>query len=244
MKVIILCAGSSTRTPLASKSAQPALLPVKGKPVIEHILNRIQGLDNVGGVTILTNAGFHDHFKTWLNGYNSTVPVTILHNEKNNGRDCRGACADLRYVIDKQSINEDVLVIGGDNLFNFTLNDFIAFAGRLSDSVTTGAFNPNGSLRPKKYSLLKLDGDDRVVDFCEKPLILNGLRLISICLYYIPKEKLPALAIYAKEHTAGASLGSYLEWLVKTESVKGYTFQGQWYDVSDEEAYSEAVFSF
>jgi glucose-1-phosphate thymidylyltransferase len=244
MKVLILCAGNTMRTPLASKNAQPALLTVKGKPVIEHILDKIQILTNVSGVCIVTNASYHDKFKAWADDYSTLIAIKVINNQKSNGRDYSGSCAELAAILEKEEIKEDVLVIGGDNLFSFELNDFVDFAKTRRATATTGVYNLNGSLQPKKYGLLKLGADNSVIDFCEKPNLLNGLRLVSICLYYFPKEKLDILHQYTSQNLKVNSLGSYLEWLVKKEPVSGYRFEGEWFDVSDEEAYSEAVFSF
>ncbi len=232
------------RTPLASKSAQPALLTVKGKPVIEHILNKIQTLDNVSGAYIVTNASYYDKFKSWVDNYCSVTPIKVVNNDKSNSRDCRGACADLTYTLEKENIKEDILVIGGDNLFSFALNDFVDFARRQQTHATTGVYSLNGYLCPKKYGLLKLDDNGGVVDFCEKPINLNGLRLVSICLYYFSKDKLNTLREYVSQNVSSNGMGSYLEWLVKKESASGYKFEGEWFDVSDEESYSDAVFSF
>ena len=107
MKAVILAAGYGTRLyPLTRDTAKP-LLPIRGKPIIEYIVNKVQLLDGVDEVFIVCNDKFHRQFKKWADTYASTVPITIMNDGSHNESDKLGAILDLAFVFGKQRIDDD-----------------------------------------------------------------------------------------------------------------------------------------
>ncbi|MBN2120512.1 MAG: nucleotidyltransferase family protein [Candidatus Omnitrophica bacterium] len=244
MKVIILAAGYGTRLyPLTKDTAKP-LLPVKGKPIIEYIVGKVQLIEEVSEIFVVTNHRFYKQFKEWLNNLISSIPITLIDDGSLNQNDRLGAIKDLAFVIEGQKINEDILVVGGDNLFDFCLCEFVEYARNFRNASTIGVYNLNGRYKPGKFGVVSLDAEKKVISFYEKPSNGSASRLISMCLYYFPKEKVHLIQDYIKNGNVLDKAGSYIQWLAQTDKVYGHMFEGRWLDIGDVDSYTEAVCSF
>src|SRR3989344_4509975 len=135
MKCIILAAGYAIRLyPLTLDRPKP-LLPIAGKPIIEHILEKINDLDDIDEILIVTNSKFFDNFRNWKRGYSSSKPIKIINDRTKSEEDRLGAIGDLDFVIKHEKIDGNLLVIAGDNLFNFSLKHLHDFFRKKSASV-------------------------------------------------------------------------------------------------------------
>ena len=77
MKLIILAAGYATRLyPLTLNQPKP-LLPVAGKPMLEHVIDNIKTIDAIDHAYIVTNAKFVRHFEEWAAGYSRSTIVAL-----------------------------------------------------------------------------------------------------------------------------------------------------------------------
>lgn len=244
MKAIILAAGYGTRLyPLTKDMAKP-LLPIRGRPIVEYIVNKVQSIDGIDEIFIVANDKFYKQFKEWADTYASLIPVTIINDGSKNENDKLGAIRDLSLVYDRQKIDDDVIVLGGDNVFDFCLSEFVEIARNLRTSNTIGVYNLDGKYKPGKFGVVKIAEDRRIIDFLEKPQGANGSRLVSMCLYYFPKEKISLIKEYEKQGLDLDKIGSFIQWLAKKDSVHGHVFEGTWLDIGDIDAYTEAVYTF
>src|SRR6476619_621822 len=126
MKLIILAAGYATRLyPLTLNQPKP-LLPVAGKPMLEHVLDNISTIDAIDKAYVVTNEKFARHFHTWANGYRPDLhfSFTIVNDHSTDDSNKLGAIGDLHLVINTFNIDDDIIVVGGDNLFSHDLRGF------------------------------------------------------------------------------------------------------------------------
>ena len=241
MKCVILSAGFGTLACPITKDTTKSLLPVRGKPVIAHIIDKVQAAEGVDEIFVVSNQRFFTGFKQWLDNFPITVPVKIINNGTFNCKNSLGAVKSLAFAIDSCGLDDDLLVIGGANLFSFGLGEFIQSSLKMRPNPTIGVYNLNGKTKPKKFGVVILNGENRVIDFYEKPPQLNGSRLISLCLYSLPKETLHLIKEYLSIYGSNGSIGNYIKWLVKQRQVQSFNFEGDWFDVSDTDSYAEAV---
>ena len=122
MKCILLCAGYATRLHPLTLNTSKSLLNVAGKPLIEHILDKIECVDIIDEILIVTNNKFCGEFEEWNSNYTSSKRIKIINDFTSSNEDRLGAVGDIVFVLKQRRINEDVLVVGGDNLFDFNLN--------------------------------------------------------------------------------------------------------------------------
>jgi len=143
-----------------------------------------------------------------------------------------GAIGDVNFVINKKGIKEDILVIGGDNLFSAGLARFLRFACQKKPAVTIGLYKLRHLKDASKYGVVKLNSDNRVIHFQEKPKSPKS-RLVAMCLYYVPGASLGLIKDYMKLNRKADATGNYIDWLKDRADTYGFVFQGSWYDIGD-----------
>ena len=130
MKALILAAGYATRLyPLTENQPKP-LLPIADKPILEHILLKIEKIAQLKEVIIITNDRFYPKFTDWVKTTKITLKIKILNDGTASNEDRLGAIGDIHFTIQQEKINENLLVIAGDNLFGFSLAEFVRFFNR------------------------------------------------------------------------------------------------------------------
>src|SRR5262249_39061565 len=127
MKVIILAAGYATRLyPLTLTQPKP-LLPVAGKPMIDYVLDNLAPIGGIDRVYVVTNAKFASPFQKWADRYRASkakLDFTIVNDGSTDDSNKLGAIGDIHFVLKTQQVDDDIIVVGGDNLFSEKLSDF------------------------------------------------------------------------------------------------------------------------
>ena len=72
MKAVILAAGYATRLYPLTLNRPKALLDVGGRPMVEHLLERLHGVDGLGAIYLVTNSKFADAFREWATAWTGT----------------------------------------------------------------------------------------------------------------------------------------------------------------------------
>ncbi len=239
MKAIILAAGYATRLyPLTLTRPKP-LLPVAGKPMIEYVLDNIAPVDGLEQVYVVTNAKFADQFQQWANRYRTTgLKLSILNDGSTDDSNKLGAIGDMYFVISTQKLDDDLLVVAGDNLFSEKLDGFGRFA-RAKNSPVVGVYDVQNLEQVKKYNSIILGPDGRITFFEEKPKNPTNT-ICAIALYYYPKHVLPLVRQYVTDGNNPDQPGLLVQWLYPR--VPFYTWQvpGIWYDIGSKETLEEA----
>ena len=237
MKLLILAAGYGTRLyPLTKDKAKP-LLEVGEKAIIEHILDKIADIDDITEIFIVTNNKFYTDFVDWSKTIKFKMPIKIINDQTMTNEDRLGAIGDIHFVVQEKDINDDLLVIAGDNMFGFALSDFVEFFHQKKSSVV--AFHDLKSVEKVKgkYGVGILNGS-KVVNFEEKPLVPKS-SLASTACYFFKKSDLPHLHNLIKTGKADAS-GNLITHLAEVSEVHGFVFDEHWFDIGSFESLKEA----
>ena len=166
MKAIILAGGYATRLQPLTDNLSKCLLPVGGKPMVDWILERIRGVEEIDDVHVVTNSRFAPDFQRWATAREG---VTVHDDGTSTNEDRLGAIGDVAFTLERAAIDDDVLVVAGDNLFDYSLGDFTAF-WRSHGVASAVAVLDVGDMRlASQYGIVDVAGDDRVVAFVEKP---------------------------------------------------------------------------
>ena len=240
MKVLLLAAGYATRLyPLTLNTPKP-LLAVAGRPVLEYIFDLIEPLKKVDEVFIVTNEKFYQIFEDWKRGFKSSKKITIVDDGTSSNETRLGATGDIEFVIEKRNIEDDLLVLAGDNLFKADLSVFTDFCVSKEPSVTIGLYDIKDLILAKNYGIVSIDKNNKVIDFKEKSANPPST-LAAMCLYFFPKDILGIMKEYRKTDAAKDAPGYFLEWLYKKEPVFGYVFKDKkWFDIGDKKSLEEA----
>lgn len=243
-KVLLLAAGYATRLYPLTKDRPKPLLPVAGRPMLEHIIEKIAQAKDISSVEIneiivVTNQKFYEHFTSWADKFESPFKISVLNDGTLSDDDKLGAVGDMNFVITQQGTGHDLMVIAGDNLFDFNLQDFIESAMKHLPYSTVGLYDVGEKELVKKYSQVSLNEQLQITGFEEKPSSPKGT-LIAICMYYFPAEKLELIKRYIKEGNNPDQPGHYIHWLYQADKVYGHVFRGRWYDIGDMGQYQQA----
>jgi glucose-1-phosphate thymidylyltransferase len=217
---------------------KPLLDIRNGKPILEYILERIEVIPDIKEVYMVVNNKFHKEFENWYRAYEYEKPIRLINDGTTDDSNRLGAIRDMELVIRGEKIDSDLLIIAGDNIFDFNLGKFCDF-WRKEKSFCVGLFRINDLSLICKYSNVKLDDENRIIDFIEKPPKALS-NLIAICLYMFPKKGLAMVRKYLEEGNNPDAPGYFMQWLVKKEKVYGYEFSGKWLDVGDINSYNKA----
>ena len=233
MKALILAAGYATRLfPLTKKYPKP-LLEVKGRPIINYIVEKLELVRSINEIYVVTNSKFISDFKKWAKILKSTKKITLVNDLTKNNQDRLGAIGDIRFVIKNKKIREDLLIIGGDNLFSGALQGFLDAAKKNTAAASLGLYRLKNKKDASRYGVVKLDNFKRVISFTEKPKHPES-SLVAMCLYYISKKYLNSVNVYMqKEKRKADATGSYIAWLKDKVAIYGYVFNGSWFDIGD-----------
>ena len=241
MKVLILAAGYATRLhPLTLTRAKP-LLPVAGKPMIDYVLDNLAPMGGIDRVYIVTNAKFAEQFQKWADDYRankSKLDFTIVNDGSTDDTNKLGAIGDLNLVIQREKIDDDLIVVAGDNLFSEKLTAFGDFCRQKQEPVL--AVYDVGSLEDiKKYNSITFDASGKITFFEEKPRQPTST-VTGIALYYYPKKTLPLIQQYIAEGNNPDQPGRLIQWLYPRTPVYVWTVPGTWYDIGSKETLEEA----
>lgn len=241
MQVIILGAGYGTRLYPLTKDRPKPLLPVGDCLIIEHILAKLENVKNIDKVYIISNAKFYDRYCDWQKWYNTNLSIKIINDRTTTNENRLGAIADIQFVLDKARIRDDVLIIAGDNVFDFDLSEFVKFAREKHPAVALKDLQDLKLI--SKYGSVKVDKDFKFEYFEEKPANPKST-LISIGIYYFSKDDVKFIREYLKMQRNPDAPGYFIEWLYKQVSVYGYTIKGDWFDIGDIDSYNNAILFF
>ncbi|MFC1703161.1 nucleotidyltransferase family protein [Candidatus Omnitrophota bacterium] len=245
MKALILAAGYGTRLYPLTKNMPKPLLTVGKQPMINHLVQKLTSLEGLTEIVVITNDKFFATFKDWQAQNDAAltkIPINIVNDGTTSPEDRLGAIGDIYFAIKEKHIAEDTLVIGGDNIFDFELNEFVQFAQSVRPRKSIGLVDIQKIADAQRFGVVALDADKKIISFEEKPREPKS-SLVAMCLYYLPQEGLALISEYiekcAKNHSEKDTSGTYIKWLYKKEDVFGFVFQGRWYDIGHIESYNE-----
>ena len=237
MKAVVLAGGYATRMWPITKDRPKMFLPVGDGTVIDVIFEDLEADPRVDEVFVSTNERFAGEFEAFIadSPYEKptlSVEETVDENEK------FGVVGALAQLIDRESVDDDLVVIAGDNLLSFDVGEFVDFFESKS-TPCLAAYDVGSTERASSYGLVQLDGD-RVVDFQEKPDDPQST-LVSIACYAFPAGTLPDFDAYLGDGNNPDEPGWFIQWLQERGAVHAFTFDGAWFDIGTPESYLDAV---
>jgi glucose-1-phosphate thymidylyltransferase len=240
VKAIVLAAGYATRLYPLTLDRPKALLDVGGRPMLDRVLERVLAIGEIDETIVVTNAKFAPHFETWAAGKRH---VTVVSDGTSTEEDRLGAIGDIGFVLELLGIDDDVVVVAGDNLFGADISGFGRAAQEHRAPVL--AIRDVGDLAEMpKYNQVRTDDAGRVTYFEEKPAAATTTSM-GVALYYYPKAALRLIRQYLAEGNNPDQPGRLVEWLYTRTPVYTWRVPGEWYDIGSREtlAQADAVFS-
>ncbi len=233
MQVIIPAAGYATRLYPLTKDKPKALLDVKGKPILEHIVNRICELPDVEKISIVSNDKYFNNFKEWAQDFSCPVPINVLNDGTTSNDDRKGQVGDILFTIEQEKIDSDLLVVAGDNIFNFSLKPAYNFFRE--KNVVVNAFWDSKSIETaKQQGSATVDENNRITEFLEKSPNPKTT-FISLGIYFLPRFKR-----FVEEGNDPDKMGYFMIWLIENSNPHGFVYEEKWFDIGWHSALEKA----
>jgi glucose-1-phosphate thymidylyltransferase len=237
IKAIILAAGYATRLYPITKNKPKALLNIKGRPIINYILDEIEKIKAIDEVFIVSNDKFINDFKNWEKNIKNSKKIKIINDGTTRHSNRLGAIGDIQFVIEKESIKEDIIVIAADNFFTYDLKKMYDFYVKNNkDCIVCKELKNTYSL--KSFAVAVLDKNDIVIDFEEKPKIPKS-NTVVYATYIYKQDTVNMFKKYLDEGNNNDAPGNFVAWLYKLKLVIAYKMEGNCYDIGTKEVYDK-----
>jgi len=245
MKGIILAAGYATRLYPLTKDRPKALLPVSGRPILDYIADEMDTIDDLDQTVIISNHLFADQFQAWADARNAAGqghPVVVLDDGSTDDTNKLGAIGDIQFVIDQLGLDDELLVIAGDNLFTYRLRDAWAdYRAHGEDMILAKRLPWDDDLR--RYAIATIDATGKVTNLVEKPSDPQS-NLAVFATYFYRKDTLPLINAYLAEGNSPDAPGNFPAWLYQKKPVRLYEFDGICIDIGTPESYADVMTTF
>lgn len=235
MKCLILAAGYATRLyPLTENFPKP-LLEVQGKAILDWLIDDIDGLGLVDEYIVVSNHKFAHHFEAWKQ--HKSQKITVVDDGTSSNETRLGAVRDIQFAIEACGLDDDLLVMAGDNLLDFSLTKFITFAKGKKSSCIMRYFEASQQ-RLQKCGVVTIAEDDRVIQMEEKPAQPKS----NWCcppFYFYTREDARLVKKGMEEGCGVDAPGSYIAWLCSQTAVYAMEMPGKRYDIGNLESYQK-----
>lgn len=236
MKAIVLAGGYATRMWPITMNRPKMLLPLGKQTVISRIFAELEADDRIDDIYVSTNKRFASEFEQFITTSEFTRPRVSIEDTASE-HEKLGVVGALAQLIDREGIDDDLLVIAGDNLMGFAMSDFIdTFKKRYAPTIAT--YDVGSREQAKSYGLVETE-NERVTAFQEKPENPTST-LVSIACYALPQESL-VFEDYLSDGNNPDEIGWFIQWLQMHRSVYAYPFDEAWFDIGSAESYLDAV---
>jgi len=237
MKCLILAAGYATRLyPLTENFPKP-LLEVNGKTIMDWLVDDIKEEDSIDEFIVVSNHKFVDYFEEWKKSKDINQKITIIDDGTMSNETRLGAVVDINLAISSLNIQDDLMVIAGDNVLDFSLREFIDYY-KEKDSTCVMRYYEEDLNKVKKSASLVIDESDKVLEMLEKPE--NPTSHYCCPPFYIyQKDDVKKVSSALDNGCKKDAPGSFINWLYDKSNVYAFEMPGKRYDIGNLESYKQ-----
>jgi len=235
MKCLILAAGYATRLyPLTENFPKP-LLKVGEKTILDWLLDDIHTSGLVDQYIVISNHKFAHHFQVWADDHK--LPITVLDDGTESNETRLGAVKDIQFAIEELKLDDDLLVIAGDNVLDFSLVDYIRYSKEKNTTCIMRYFEPNTE-KLHKTGVAEVDENDKIISMEEKPAHPKS-NWCTPPFYVYKKEDVRLVKVGIESGCGVDAPGSFIAWLCTQTPVHAYEMPGKRYDIGNLASYEE-----
>ena len=238
MKCIILAAGYGTRLyPLTENFPKP-LLEVNGKSILNWLLEDIDSTGIIKEYAVVSNHRYAEHFYKWSEGLNLKAPIAVLDDGSVSNDTRLGAVKDIQFAVNSLDCNDDLIVIAGDNLLDFSLTEFITYFNNKQATCVMRYYEEDPD-RLLKSGVVLVDSNDCIINMEEKPEKPRS-NWCTPAFYIYHKKDVSLIQNAIDEDCDTDAPGNFLVWLCKQTNVYAMEMPGKRYDIGNFESYKLA----
>ncbi len=235
MKCLILAAGYATRLyPLTENFPKP-LLKIGDKTILDWLIEDVHTSNLVDAYIVISNHKFANHFDAWAKAH--TLPVTVADDGTSTNETRLGAVCDIQFAIDKLHLDDDLLVIAGDNVLDFSLTSFLRYAQKKGTSCTMRYYEPDES-KLKKCGVSEIDENERLLSLEEKPERPKS-HWCTPPFYFYTKADAARIKDAIADGCGTDAPGSLVAWMCRHSVMHSMEMPGSRYDIGNLESYNK-----
>ncbi|MCL2049399.1 MAG: nucleotidyltransferase family protein [Defluviitaleaceae bacterium] len=235
MKAIILAAGYATRMYPLTENTPKALLPIRGKPILNYIVEQLSQLPELNELILVSNDKFYPAFLEWAKAAPTKLPVAVLNDGTTSNENRRGAVGDVFFAIKEKNINEEIIVLASDNYFTYPLREqYELYRKTGCDTLAGKEFDDREQI--KSFAVAVLSPEGKVLDLEEKPAEPKS-NMAIYATYFFRKETTALFEKYLSEGNSPDNIGAFPQWLYKFRDIYAYKMNGECYDIGTLEMY-------
>ena len=242
MKCVILAAGYATRLyPLTENFPKP-LLEVAGKPILDWLIDDMAQTGMVEEYIVISNHKFAHIFEEWAGEKVKELKITVIDDGTTSNENRLGAVKDIQFAIEQLQLDDDLLVMAGDNLLDFSLGDFIRY-GKAKNATCVMRYYEADEARLHKTGVAEVAEDDRLMAMEEKPANPKSHWCVP-AFYYYTREDSHLIKKGIESGCGTDAPGSFIAWLCGQTKVYAWEMPGRRYDIGNLESYEEVKIKF
>lgn len=225
-KVLILAGGEGVKFRPLTYELPKSLIPVKGKPLLEHTLEILEGLGLREVYVSLGHLGkkIKDYFG---DGRRNGMQITYLQQSGIKRGTAQPLLEAKKYFSDSP-----FLVIYGDVLTKLNFLDLLDFHNSHRGAATMALASVE---KPSMWGVATIQGNG-IVDFIEKPKVKTKSHLVNAGVYVLN----PEVFKYIAPDSIRLEKDLFPR-LAQEGKLAAYPFDSAWYDVSTPEVYGEVL---
>ena len=240
MQALILAAGWATRMGDLARATPKHLLPIGSRCSLDVAVERLAAIPNLQQIHVITHDVFFPQFVDWAAAH-ELAPRLTLHNDQTTSEATKlGSIGDIKYFLDTAHPDDDLIIVLGDNVFDFDLRPL---AARAVSDIVVGLYDVESFGLASRYGIVKLDDNGRIVSFVEKPSAPRST-LAATGIYGLPRANLSDFDAYLADGGSPDKFGSVMEWLHTRRRVIGHVFHGRWFDIGSPDEYDRVTREF
>lgn len=237
MHCIILAAGFATRLYPLTHNFPKALLPLKGKALVDYLIEDVIDQKDISHCTVVTNGKFYPIFKKHIKNAFPGKDISVINNGITDESQKNGAIKDVLIALTAEKVNDDILVLASDTYTSLRLQDFIRFYKQFK-TITTAVYDGGDKERIRDKLGCAVVKKNVLIQFIEKPAVPPST-LMAVPFYIIPAKELPFISDYIQKNNADAP-GSFIAWAIQKTPVHAFNMgSGYYHDIGTKEAYDK-----
>lgn len=236
--LVLLAAGYATRLYPLTQDKPKALLPLGKGVILDHVVRTIAEIPGVNKQLLVTNHRFADQLRRWQR--QSGWDIRVLDDATSTAETRLGAIRDLELARNEAGSDDDLLVVGTDNLFRWSLADFVAEAQRHNPAPSIALWQAAAPSAATQFGVVVRDPSSRIARFVEKSATPPSAE-VALCVYYFPSAMTGKIRDYIDAGENTDAPGYFIAWLVRSGAVYGIMMPGQWHDIGTRQEYDAVL---
>lgn len=228
MKVIILAGGYGIRLQEDIKNLEATnlqmfkeytrflgvpkpLLDIGGKPILTRIMEKLERA-SLRDITIRANDANIEQFNAWKKSYHGSCAITIISDGSPENKHGQGVFGGVLFMIEQRKIDEDILILAGDTIFDYDLAEVLAAYEQ--NKKTTIAAHKERPEFIRQRGVVQYDDKKRIISYEEKPAEPKSIYAATPT-FIFDKECTRLIKAYMQETTNDNNMGNIVPWLLK-----------------------------